>query len=42
VSKCTEGRKKPRLKGQKARYACKRCGMKARKKDQLCKPRKVA
>jgi hypothetical protein len=42
LSKCTEGRKKPRLKGKKPRFLCKRCGMQARKKDQICKPRKVA
>jgi hypothetical protein len=42
VSKCSEGRKKPSLKGKKPRFLCKRCGMKARKKDQICKPRKVA
>jgi hypothetical protein len=42
VSKCSEGRKKARLKGKKPKFSCKRCGMKARKKDQICKPRKVA
>jgi len=42
VSKCVENRKKPRLKGRKPKFACKRCGMQARKKDQICKPRKVA
>jgi hypothetical protein len=42
VGKCTEGRKKPRLKGKQPRFACKRCGMLARKKAHLCKPRKGA
>ncbi|MHC4134733.1 MAG: hypothetical protein ACYS0K_07095 [Planctomycetota bacterium] len=42
MGKCTEDRKKPRLKGKKPKFLCKRCGMKARKRDQLCKPRKVA
>lgn len=42
MSKCSEGRKKARLKGKRPKFTCKRCGMKARKKDQVCKPRKVA
>jgi hypothetical protein len=41
VSKCTEGKKKPDLKGKKPKYVCKRCGMKARRKGDLCKPKKA-
>ena len=38
---CTKGKKKPKLKGLPARYVCKRCGWKALRKDELCKPKKV-
>jgi hypothetical protein len=40
VSGCTEGKKKPKLKGKKPRYECRRCGWKALKKGDLCKPKK--
>jgi hypothetical protein len=41
VTRCEKGRDKPKLKKKPARLVCKRCGMKARKKDHLCKPRKI-
>ncbi len=38
---CTKGKKEPDLKGKKPRLLCKRCGMLARKKKDLCKPKKL-
>lgn len=40
-TRCTKGNKEPDLKGKKPRHLCKRCGMLARKKKQLCKPKKL-
>jgi len=37
---CVKGHKIPEIKPGKARYACKRCGLVARKKGTLCKPKK--
>jgi hypothetical protein len=37
---CTKGNKKPKLKGLSPRFICKRCGWKALRKGELCKPRK--
>jgi hypothetical protein len=44
MAKCTKKKNpkpKPKLKGKKARYVCDRCGMKARKKNQVCKAEEV-
>jgi hypothetical protein len=40
-TRCPKGKKEPPLKGKKPRFVCKRCGMLARKKKQLCKPGKL-
>jgi hypothetical protein len=40
VGKCDNGRK-PDLKGRKARYKCRSCGQKARRKKDLCKAKKL-
>ena len=40
MSDCTEGKKKPKLKGKKPKYVCERCGWKARRKKDLCKATK--
>ena len=41
MSKCEKGKKAPVLGGKKPKYQCKRCGQPARKKDDLCKPKKL-
>jgi len=37
---CVKGKEIPEIKASKARFACKRCGLLARKKGVLCKPKK--
>ena len=40
-TRCTKGKKEPDLKGKKPRHVCRRCGLLARKKKDLCKPEKL-
>jgi hypothetical protein len=40
-TRCTKGKKEPNLKGKKPRHVCRRCGLLARKKKDLCKPEKL-
>jgi hypothetical protein len=39
---CVKGKSIPEIKPGKARYVCKRCGLLARTKPTLCKPKKRA
>ena len=41
LSVCEEGKPLPKLKGRKPKFYCKRCGLEARKKKQLCKAKKI-
>ena len=38
---CVKGKKIPPCKPKKADYKCKRCGLYARKKGALCKPKSL-
>ena len=38
---CVKGNKIPEIKPKKARFECKRCGLLARKKGTICKPKKL-
>lgn len=41
LSICVKGKPEPKLKGKKPRFYCKRCGLVARKKKQLCKAKRI-
>ena len=41
AAECVKGHAIPEIRAKKARFACRRCGLLARKKGTLCKPKKL-
>jgi len=41
MSKCLKKGEKPKRRGKPGDHVCKSCGAVARKKDKLCKPKRV-